>query len=202
MKPLIAPNRPSFRPDSCVPPADGGDQVDVALAHDVAVFGEGHAPGRALAFGEVLGLAAVGVVLAFEQRDHRVGGAASASGSRAGRPCRASLLLVFAGLLDRQRDRHAGHQHRLAAQQVHQLVLAAARRCRSTSASGQTRTRGAVLAVAGGSALRSLQRLDHVAAGRTPCVATWPSRHTVTSSRLASALVTLTPTPCRPPEKL
>ncbi len=33
-------------------------------------------------------------------------------------------------------------------------------------------------------------------------VATWPSRHTVTCRRLASALVTLTPTPCSPPEKL
>ena len=33
-------------------------------------------------------------------------------------------------------------------------------------------------------------------------LATWPSRQTVTSSRLASAFVTLTPTPCRPPEKL
>ena len=33
-------------------------------------------------------------------------------------------------------------------------------------------------------------------------VATWPARQTVTSRRRASALVTLTPTPCRPPEKL
>ena len=32
----------------------GGNQVDVALAHRVAVFGEGHAPLRALAFGEVV----------------------------------------------------------------------------------------------------------------------------------------------------
>jgi hypothetical protein len=33
-------------------------------------------------------------------------------------------------------------------------------------------------------------------------VATLPSRQTITSRRLASALVTLTPTPCKPPEKL
>ncbi len=33
-------------------------------------------------------------------------------------------------------------------------------------------------------------------------VATCLSRHTVTCRRVASALVTLTPTPCRPPEKL
>ena len=32
----------------------GGNQVDVALAHRLAVFGEGHAPLRALAFGEVV----------------------------------------------------------------------------------------------------------------------------------------------------
>ena len=53
---------------------DGGNQVDVALAHRVAVLGEGHAPRGALAFGDVLVLAPVGVVRAFEQRDHRIGG--------------------------------------------------------------------------------------------------------------------------------
>jgi hypothetical protein len=54
----------------------GGDQVDVAFAHRLAVFGEGHAPGRALAFGKVVffvdGL--VGKAFALEQRDHRVAG--------------------------------------------------------------------------------------------------------------------------------
>ena len=34
-----------------------------------------------------------------------------------------------------------------------------------------------------------------------PRLCSLPSRHTVTSRRAASALVTLTPTPCRPPEK-
>ena len=50
-----------------------GDQVDIALAQRGAILGEGHAPGRALAFGEVLGLVAGGVLLAFEQRDQRLG---------------------------------------------------------------------------------------------------------------------------------
>jgi hypothetical protein len=56
--------------------------------------------------------------------------------------------------------------------------------------------------------LRSPAAALRVASGSTTAppanaiVAAWPPRHTVTSSRFASALVTLTPTPCRPPEKL
>ena len=53
---------------------DGRDQVDVALAQRRAVLGEGDAPGRALALGEVLGLRAARVLRAFEQRDQRIGG--------------------------------------------------------------------------------------------------------------------------------
>jgi hypothetical protein len=55
---------------------------------------------------------------------------------------------------------------------------------------------------------RSSRVAFRVASSETtaPCakaiVATCDSRHVVTSSRDASALVTLTPTPCSPPEKL
>jgi hypothetical protein len=51
-----------------------GNQVDVALAQRLALFGERHAPRRALALGDVLGLGLGGELLAFEQRDHRLAG--------------------------------------------------------------------------------------------------------------------------------
>jgi hypothetical protein len=67
-------------------------------------------------------------------------------------------------------------------------------------ASGHTRTvvpcvRSSIFA------LRTLS-LSTTSPPANAIVATCPSRTTLTSSRLASALVTLTPTPCRPPEKL
>lgn len=48
------------------------DQVDVRLAHRVAVFGPGHHPLGALAFGEGFVVGA-GVLLALEERHHQLG---------------------------------------------------------------------------------------------------------------------------------
>ncbi len=99
---------------------DGRDQVHIALAQRRAVLGEGDAPGRALALGEVLALAGGRKAVALEQWDQRVGVQ--------------RLLQVVAqaglvepggrlvGLLDLQRHRHARHQHRLGAQQMNQFV--------------------------------------------------------------------------------
>mmetsp|Transcript_81331 Transcript_81331/g.225986 ORF Transcript_81331/g.225986 Transcript_81331/m.225986 type:complete len:550 (-) Transcript_81331:503-2152(-) len=96
------------------------DQVHIALAQRRAVLGEGHAPAGALAFGEVLALAGGREAFALEQRDQRLGR------HRLGQVvAQAGLVLPgreLAGLLDLQRHRHAGHQHGLGAQQMHQLV--------------------------------------------------------------------------------
>jgi hypothetical protein len=102
---------------------DRGDQVDVALADRVALFGEGDAPRGALALGDVLALLAVGEVRALEQRDQRVGGQRLhqvVGKARLVEPV-VPLGLGLARLLDRERDLHPGHQHRLAAQEVHEL---------------------------------------------------------------------------------
>jgi len=138
------------------------DQVDVALAQVDALFDEGHAPGGALAFGEVLGLAGAGVLLAFEQRDQRLG--VEVLHQVVAQAALVEPGLDITGLLVAQRHRHAGHQHRLAAQQVHQL------------AAGQFGTleilrirpdphRRALAAIARGDRPHH-QRLDHVAAGK------------------------------------
>ena len=164
MKPLTAPNRPSFRPDSCVPPLDRGDQVDIALAHRRAVFGKGHAPRGALAFGEVLGLAGIGETLALEERDHRIG-------RQRLHQVVAQAALVgpgqhLAGLLGRQRDDGARHQHRLAAQKVGEFGLGEVGALEVLGV-GPGAHRGAGLAVAGAGRQHRLadhQRLDHVAA--------------------------------------
>ena len=152
-----------------------GDQVDVALAQRGAVFGEGHAPGRALAFGEVLGLVAGGVLLAFEQRDQRLGRQALVQ-------VVAQAALVEPGLrLIRffvcQRHRHAGHQHRLAAQQVHQLVLRQLGAVEILGVGPDTHA-GALLALAG-RGLAHRQLLDHVAAAERQRrhLAVAPHRH-------------------------
>ena len=47
----------------------GGNQVDVALAHRLTVFGEGYTPGRSLPFGKTV-MAGIGKALALEQRNH------------------------------------------------------------------------------------------------------------------------------------
>ena len=140
--------------------SDRRDQVDVTLAHRRTVFGEGDAPGRALAFGEVLGLAAVRVVFAFEQRNHRVG--VQALREVIPQPALVQPTLDFAGLLDRQRDLGSWHQHGLAAQQVREF---GAREVGTLEVGrvGPGAHRGAALAVAR-RLLAQHQRLDHVAA--------------------------------------
>ena len=97
----------------------GGDQVDVALAHRRSVFGKRHAAGHALALGEVVALA-IGEAIGLEQRDHRV--AVERLHQVVAQAALVEPGLDFLGFLDRQRHRHARHQHGLAAQQVRQLV--------------------------------------------------------------------------------
>jgi hypothetical protein len=83
----------------------GGNQVDVALAHRLAVFGEGHAPVGALAFGEVVGVL-VGVAAAFEERNDRV--AVERLHQVVAQAALVEPLLAVLGLLVHQRDAHAG----------------------------------------------------------------------------------------------
>ena len=97
----------------------GGDQVDIALTHRSAVFGEGHSPGSALAFSKALAVA-IGKALTLKQRDHRVP-------SQRLRQVVTQTgfvlpLLGFLGFFIHQGHRHARHEHGFAAQQVRQLV--------------------------------------------------------------------------------
>ncbi len=139
----------------------GGNEVDVALAHRRAFFGEGHAPGGAFAFGKAVVLA-VGKALALEQRDHRVGDqrlhqvVAQAAFVLPG--------LRIAGFFVDERDRHARHQHGFAAQQVGQL----AHRERAgfkVAGIGPGAHAGALAAVALGLGAQA-QGLDHIATGK------------------------------------
>ncbi len=139
-----------------------GNQVDVALAQRLAVFGEGHAPGRALALGDVFGLGLGGELLAFEQRDHRVAGerlrqvvaqaALEQPGLRCRRLCRNSRLTVTPGIstaLLRSRCIKSW-RGKLAALEVLGV--------------GPHAHRGALRAVVG-AGLALAQLVDHVAAG-------------------------------------
>ena len=141
-----------------------GDQVDVTFAQRVALVGEGHAPARALAFGVVLGFLRGGVLRAFEQRDQRLGRQAlhQVVAQAALVEPALQLGLFLARLLLRQHHRHAGHQHGLAAQQVHEVGA------RQLGALEIFRIRpdahaGTVAALAG-CRLAQRQRLDDVAA--------------------------------------
>ena len=97
----------------------GRNQVDVALAHRVAVFGKCHAPVGALALGKVVAVA-VGKTLAFEQRDHRV--AIKRLGQVIAQAAFVQPGLGFFGLFVDQGDRHAGHEYGFAAQQMGQIA--------------------------------------------------------------------------------
>ena len=103
---------------------------------------------------------AVGVTLALEDGHHRIGIQRLAQVIE-----QATLVLpglAVAGLFVDQGDADAGHQHRLAAQQVHQLVLRQ-RRGFEVLGIGPDPHGRAVLAVAAG--LGPLgERLDHIAA--------------------------------------
>ena len=135
------------------------NQIDVALAHRRTLFGESHGPGRALAFGKTV-VALVGIALAGKHRDHRV-----RTQGLAQVVAQAALVLpvlrFFVFLVD-QRDAHAGHQHRLATQQVHQLAHGQRRRIKVFGIGPHTH-RGALLAVTGLLGTRN-QRLGHIAA--------------------------------------
>ena len=96
----------------------GRNQVDVTLTHRVAVFGKGNTPLRALALCKTV-MGCVGKGFAFEQRYHRVA-------TEGLHQVVAQATLVKPGLgvarfFGGQRDRYARHQHRLAAQQMHQI---------------------------------------------------------------------------------
>ncbi len=135
----------------------GGDQVDIALAHRLAVFGEGHAPGRALAFGKTL-VPAIGKTFALEQRDHRF-----AVQGLLQIVAQAALVLPglgVTGFFVDQRNAHARHQHRLAAQQVRELVHGQVAGLEIFGVGPGTH-RGALLAIAFALGLRG-QRLDHI----------------------------------------
>ena len=98
----------------------GGNEVDVAFAHHRAVFGEGHGPGGALAFGKAF-MTRFGKACAFKQRNHRLGGQ-----SLLQVVAQAALVLpglAFAGFFVHQGHGHPWHQHRFAAQQMRQLGL-------------------------------------------------------------------------------
>ena len=148
----------------------GRNQVDVAFAHRCAIFGEGHAPLCPFAFGEVIGVA-VGIAGAFEQRNHRV--AAQRLHQVIAQAALVEPLLRFPGFLVHQCDRHAGHQHRLAAQQVRQFGH---RQCGrfEVLGIGPGTHRGALLAIARavgrcrGSRFLfpDLQRLNHITGGK------------------------------------
>ena len=96
----------------------GGNQIDIAFAHRLAVFGKSHAPLRALAFGKAF-VRGVGKAFAFKERYHRVARerlrqvVAQAAFVKPG--------LGFFGFFVDEGDADAGHQHSLAAQQVRQV---------------------------------------------------------------------------------
>jgi hypothetical protein len=103
----------------------GGDQVDITLAHRLAVFGKGHTPLRALAFGKVLALASAKP--SPSNRGMTGSPDRTASGSRAGRPCRARSGCLWSS--------------RAAASRVTPGISTALLRSRCTS-SGMGRTGG------------------------------------------------------------
>ena len=137
----------------------GRNQVDVALAHRLPVFGEGDAPGGALAVGKAVVLG-VGKALAGKQRDHQV--ARERLHQVIVEPALVEPGLGFLALLVEEGHRHAGHQHRFAAQQVRELRHRQRQRLEILAIRPDAH-RGARLAVAL-ALLAQLQRLDHVAA--------------------------------------
>ncbi|MDT4852837.1 hypothetical protein FQZ97_870860 [compost metagenome] len=139
----------------------GGNQVHIALAHRLAVFGEGHAPGGALAVGEGVVLR-IGEAFAFKQRNHRL-----AVERLLQVVAQAALIepgLGVFGLLVDQGHRHARHQHRLAAQQVGELGHGQGGRLK-VLAIGPSAHRGALLAVALAFG-RDHQLFNHVTGGK------------------------------------
>ena len=148
------------------PAIHGRDEVDVALAHRRAVVGEGDAPRGALTRREVVALAGVDRVFALEGRNDGIG--------RQGlQQVVAQAALVLPGLyvvafFVGERDAGAGHQHRLAAQQVRQF---GARQIDVVEVLrvGPRPHRGAALSIAcgrGRTGGTQSQRLDHVARGK------------------------------------
>ena len=94
-----------------------GNQIDIALAHQRAFFGERQAPMRALAFRKIV--IVPGMPLAFKERNHRV--CAKCLHQVIAQAALVLPGLGLAGLLGMQRYGHAGHQHRLAAQKMRQI---------------------------------------------------------------------------------
>ena len=137
----------------------GGNQVDIAFAHRLAFLGKGHAPRGTLAIGKAVVLR-VGKALGFKQGNHRL-----AMEGLQQVVAQATLIdpaLCLFGFLVDQGDGDARHQHRLAAQQVHQLGHGQVGGLKVTGI-GPDPHRGAGFAVTFGR-LAGLQRLDHIAA--------------------------------------
>ncbi|MEN9467405.1 MAG: hypothetical protein RL081_1406 [Pseudomonadota bacterium] len=97
----------------------GGNQIDVALAHRLAVFGKRHTPRSTFAFGKVVALA-VRKTFTFKQRNHRV--AMERLHQVIAQTRLVEPVLSFLGFFLDQRHADARHEHRLAAQQVDQLT--------------------------------------------------------------------------------
>ena len=136
----------------------GGNQIDIAFAHRLAVFGEGHAPLGALAFGKAF-VRGVGKTFTFKKRYHRV--ARERLRQVITQAAFVKPGLGFFGFFVDEGDADAGHQHGLAAQQVRQVSHRQGRGFEVFSV-GPGAHGGAALAVtlAGGA---DLQRFNDVA---------------------------------------
>ena len=91
------------------------DQIDITFAHRLPVFRKGNTPGGTFALGKVVALR-IGKALAFEDRDHQFTGQRLTQVVT--QPTLENPVLRFLGFFIGQRDTDAGHQHRLAAQQM------------------------------------------------------------------------------------
>ena len=97
----------------------GGNQVDVTLAHRLTVFGKCHGPFGALAFGKAV-VVAVRITFTFKQGDHGI--PVEGLHQVVAQASFVEPVLGVFGFLVVEPNANARHQHRFAAQQVHQLV--------------------------------------------------------------------------------
>ena len=103
----------------------GGNQVDIALAHRLTVFGECHRPRSALAFGKAV-VVVVGIAFAFKQGNDGV--ATEGLHQVIAQATFVKPALCVFGFFIHQGHAHTGHQHRFAAQQMHQFIHRQGRR--------------------------------------------------------------------------
>ena len=135
----------------------GGDQVDIAFAQRRAVFGKGHAPGRAFAFGKAV-VVFVGKALALKQGDDRL--AMQALCQIVTQAALELPSLRIARLFIDQRNGHTGHEHGFAAQQMHQLAHGQGRRLKIFGI--RPGPHGSAMLALAGLQITNLQRLNHI----------------------------------------